>query len=111
MWEHIRRQDAAACAEGKFPPVVILVDLGGDPVITEVGYCVQMCDESEFRPVFIAQCGGNMSVQVALGVHFHVRDPHCKKLPVQMLCQFELAGGGGHGIALLVAGSSDHCIF
>ena len=53
--------------------------------------------ESEFRPVFIARRGRNVGVQIALSIHFHVRDPHCKKLPVQMLCQLKLAGGGGDG--------------
>ena len=111
MRKHIRRQDAAACAKGKFPAVVVFMNHRDDPPVAEVGYCVQMSDESQLRPVFVTRRGGNVRVQAAPGVYFHVCDPHSKKFPVQMVGKFELAGGRGYGIAFLVAGSSDCSVF
>ena len=74
-------------------------------MIAEVGYGIQVRDESERRAVLISRCGRDMGVEIALRVHLYVRDPHGEKLPVEMPGELKLAGGGGNRTALLVAGS------
>src|SRR5699024_6036898 len=97
-------EDAAARPERKLLSIVIFMDLSDDLVIAEVGYGVQVRDESEHRTVFISRCGRDVGVEIALCVHLHVCDPHGKKLPVEMPGELELAGGRGHRGARFVAG-------
>ena len=77
----------------------------------EVRYGIHMCDEAECRTAFITLGRRDMTVNIALVIHFRILNPKCAKLADQHPRKVELPFGGRYGRTFLTAGGmNDHIV-